>query len=121
MADDSEVKVKFTDRPSKLIYIYTLLHPEGFQRRSLADNNYRPLRELFCKLYFMSDEVLLKAVEGNFDQYISQAVAQSRVSIRKAIGHVKDFEIDLPQRNSGRTVINHAAKGGIVIIDNSLR
>ncbi len=121
MADGSEVEVKFTDRPSKLIYIYTLLHPEGFQRRSLTYNNYKPLRELFCKLYFMSDEPLLKAVEGKFDQYFNQAVTQSRVSIRKAIGRVEDFEIDLPQRNAGRTIIKHAANGGTVIIDNSLR
>ena len=116
----SEVEVKFTDRPSKLIYIYTLLHPQGFQRRSLTVNNYKPLRELFTKIYFMSDETLLKAVEGRFNTYYNQAVAQSRVAIRKAIGHVEDFEIAIPQRNLGRTVINHAAKGGTVIIDNSL-
>ena len=120
MADGSEVEVKFTDRPSKLIYIYTLLHPQGFQRRSLTVNNYKPLRELFTTIYFMSDETLLKAVEGRFNTYYNQAVAQSRVAIRKAIGHVEDFEIAIPQRNLGRTVINHAAKGGTVIIDNSL-
>lgn len=121
MADGSEVKVKFTDRPSKLIYIYTLLHPKGFQRRSLAANNYRPLRELFSKLYFTSDEALLKAVEGKFDQYVNQAVTQSRASIRKAIGRVDDFEIAAPHKNAGRIVINYAAKEGTVIIDNSLR
>jgi hypothetical protein len=68
----------------------------------------------------MSDETLLKAVEGKFDTYFNQAVSQSRVAVRKAIGRIEDFEIAIPQRNSGRTVINHAAKGGTVIIDNSL-
>ena len=33
--DDTEEVIKFEDRYSKLIYIYTLLHPKGFQRRSL--------------------------------------------------------------------------------------
>ena len=35
MENNEEVEVKFTDRYSRLIYIYTLLHPKGFQRRSL--------------------------------------------------------------------------------------
>lgn len=120
MADGSEVKVKFTDRPSKLIYIYTLLHPKGFQRRMLKANNYKPLRQLFSKIFFMPEETLLKAVDEKFDQYVSQAVSQSRVAIRKAIGNAEDFEIALPQRNGGRTVINYAANGGTVIIDSSL-
>ena len=33
--DNTEEVIKFEDRYSKLIYIYTLLHPKGYQRRSL--------------------------------------------------------------------------------------
>jgi hypothetical protein len=83
-------------------------------------NNYKPLRQLFSKIFFMPEETLLKAVDEKFDQYINQAVSQSRVAIRKAIGNAEDFEIALPQRNGGRTVINYAANGGTVIIDSSL-
>ena len=34
--DGTEEMIQFGDRYSKLIYIYTLLHPKGYQRRSLA-------------------------------------------------------------------------------------
>ena len=33
--DGTEEVLKFDDRYSKLIYIYTLMHPKGYQRRSL--------------------------------------------------------------------------------------
>ena len=38
-----EAEVKFRDRYSRLVYIYTLLHPQGYQRRLAAANNYRRL------------------------------------------------------------------------------
>ena len=120
-ADGEELEVMFTDRPSRLIYIYTLMHPEGFQRRSLQANNYRKLAELYSKLYFVSAEPMLKSIEKlGFDQYINQAVTQSRVALRKTIGKSEEFEIARPQRNGGRTLVTFAANGGNVIIDNSL-
>ena len=121
LEDGSEVEVKFRDRHSRLIYIYTLLHPKGFQRRSLTMNNYQPLRELFSKIYFESDEPLLKAIGNDFDHYISQAVAQSRRAIRQAAAHAEAFEIALPQQHGGKTLVSFAAQGGDVIIDNSLQ
>lgn len=33
--DGTEEFIQFDDRYSKLIYIYTLMHPKGYQRRSL--------------------------------------------------------------------------------------
>ena len=75
MKDGSEKVVKFRDRHSRLVYIYTLLHPKGYQRRSLTDDNYRALRVLFSKIYFASAEPLLKAIGNDFDHYFSQAVA----------------------------------------------
>lgn len=120
MEDGSEVEVKFRDRHSRLIYIYTLLHPQGFQRRSLEANNYKALRELFSKIYFKTPEPLMKAIGNNFNQYLSQAIAQSRVAVKQAAAHTEDFVIAMPTRNGGKTVVNWAAKGGEVIIDNSL-
>ena len=38
LEDGSEKEVKFRDRHSRLVYIYTLLHPQGYQRRSLRTN-----------------------------------------------------------------------------------
>ena len=112
LEDGSEKEVKFHDRHSRLVYIYTLLHPQGYQRRSLRTNNFQALRELFSRIYFESPEPLMKAIGNNFDQYFSQAVAQSRRAIRETIA--------LPQRHGGKTLVSCAANGGHVIIDSSL-
>lgn len=120
LEDGSEKEVKFHDRHSRLVYIYTLLHPKGYQRRSLKANNYQALKELFSKIYFGSAEPLLKAIGNDFDHYFSQAVAQSRRAIRETIGDSDAFEIALPQRHGGKTLVSCAANGGHVIIDSSL-
>jgi hypothetical protein len=121
MENGEEVKVKFTDRHSRLIYIYTLLHPQGYQRRSLRTNNFQALRDLFSRLYFGSAEPLMKAIGNDFDHYFSQAVAQSRKAIRETIGASELFEIALPQRHGGKTLVTFAANGGNVIMDPSLQ
>ena len=120
LEDGSEKEVKFRDRHSRLVYIYTLLHPQGYQRRSLRTNNFQALRDLFSRLYFGSAEPLMKAIGNDFDHYFSQAVAQSRRAIRETIGHSELFEIGLPQRHGGKTLVSCAANGGHVIIDSSL-
>ena len=121
LEDGSEKEVKFHDRHSRLIYIYTLLHPEGYQRRSLRTNNFQALRELFSKIYFMPADPLMNAIGNDFDHYFSQAVAQSRRAIRETIGDSGAFEIALPQRHAGKTLVTFAANGGIVNVDPSLR
>jgi hypothetical protein len=103
-----------------LVYIYTLLHSQGYQRRSLRTNNFQALRELFSRIYFGSAEPLLKVIGNDFDHYFSQAVAQSRRAIRETIGASEQFEIALPQRHGGKTLVSCAANGGHVIIDSSL-
>ena len=120
LEDGSEKEVKFRDRHSRLVYIYTLLHPQGYQRRSLRTNNFQALRDLFSRLYFGSAEPLMKAIGNDFDHYFSQAVAQSRRAIRETIGASEQFEIALPQRHGGKTLVSCAANGGHVIIDSSL-
>lgn len=120
LEDGSEKEVKFRDRHSRLVYIYTLLHPQGYQRRSLRTNNFQALRDLFSRLYFGSAEPLMKAIGNDFDHYFSQAVAQSRRAIRETIEHSELFEIGLPQRHGGKTLVSCAANGGHVIIDSSL-
>ena len=119
--DGSEKEVKFRDRHSRLVYIYTLLHPQGYQRRSLRANNFQALRDLFSRLYFESADPLMKAIGNDFDHYFSQAVAQSRKAVRKTIGQSEPFEIALPQRHGGRTLVTFAANGGNVILDPSLQ
>ena len=120
--DGQETEVKFRDRYSRLVYIYTLLHPQGYQRRLAAANNYKALRQLYTMLYFKESDALLKTIEStDFDHFFSHYIAQSRNAIRQATVHASDFAIDRPQSHDGKVLIPFVAQGGTVILDNSLR
>ena len=117
--------VVFPDRFSRLIYIYTLLHPKGFQRRSVANNNYRSLCCLFDLLYFKDNSALFKTVnkaesyqKGHF---LSHYIAQSRKAVRKALPLADEFIIDRPQNHNGKILIPFAAEGGTIILDATLQ
>ena len=117
-----ETEVKFRDRYSRLVYIFTLLHPQGYQRRLASANDYKSLRQLFTLLYFKGSDALLKTIEStNFDHFFSHYIAQSRNAIRQATPHASDFAIDRPQSHDGKVLIPFVAQGGTVILDNSLR
>ena len=107
-----ETEVKFRDRYSRLVYIYTLLHP----------HNYKALRQLYTLLYFKEGDALVKTIEStDFDHFFSHYIAQSRNAIRQATPHASDFAIDRPQSHDGKVLIPFVAQGGTVILDNSLR
>ena len=117
-----ETEVKFRDRYSRLVYIFTLLHPQGYQRRLAAANNYKALRQLYTMFYFRDSDALLKTIESTgFDHFFSHYIAQSRNAIRQATVHASDFAIDRPQSHDGKVLIPFVAQGGTVILDNSLR
>ena len=112
--DGQETEVKFRDRYSRLVYIYTLLHPQGYQRRAL--------RQLYTMLYFKESNALIKTINStDFDHFFSHYIAQSRNAIRQATVHASDFAIDRPQSHDGKVLIPFVAQGGTVILDNSLR
>ena len=120
--DGQETEVKFRDRYSRLVYIYTLLHPQGYQRRLAAANNYKVLRQLYTMLYFKESDALMKTIKSTgFDHFFSHYIAQSRNAIRQATPHASDFAIDRPQSHDGKVLIPFVALGGTVILDNSLR
>ena len=120
--DGQETEVKFRDRYSRLVYIFTLLHPQGYQRRLAAANNYKALRQLYTMFYFRDSDALLKTIESTgFDHFFSHYIAQSRNAIRQATVHASDFAIDRPQSHDGKVLIPFVAQGGTVILDNSLR
>ena len=115
-----ETEVKFRDRYSRLVYIYTLLHPQGYQRRLAAANNYKSLRQLFTLLYFRDSDALMKTIKStDFNHFFSHYIAQSRNAIRQATPHASDFAIDRPQSHDGKVLIPFVAQGGTVILDNS--
>lgn len=116
-----ETEVKFRDRYSRLVYIYTLLHPLGYQRRLAAANNYQALRQLYAMLYFKDSDALVKTVRSTgFDHFFSHYIAQSRNAVRQATPHASDFAIDRPQAHDGKVLIPFVAQGGTVILDPSL-
>ena len=117
-----ETEVKFRDRYSRLVYIFTLLHPQGYQRRLAAANNYKKLRQLYTMLYFKESNALIKTINSTgFDHFFSHYIAQSRNAIRQATVHASDFAIDRPQSHDGKVLIPFVAQGGTVILDNALR
>jgi hypothetical protein len=120
--DGTETLVDFGDRYSRLVYLYTLLHPQGFQRRQAAANDYQVLRQLYTLLYFRDSNALLKTIRSQgFDHFFSHNVAQSRKAIRRATAYAQDFAIDRPQPNGGKTLIPFVCQGGRVLLDDSLR
>ena len=113
--DGQETEVKFRDRYSRLVYIYTLLHPQGYQRRLAAANNYKALRQLYTMLYFKESNALIKTINStDFDHFFSHYIAQSRNAIRQATVHASDFAIDRPQSHDGKVLIPFVAQGGTV-------
>jgi len=119
--DGVETPVKFRDRCSRLVYIYTLMHPQGFQRRAAAANDYRELRQLFSQLYFADSEPLVRTIQSTgYDHFVSQYVAQSRVALRQSSPLASPFAIDYPQSHNGKLLIPFVADGGTVILDASL-
>ncbi len=121
--DGCETMVKFPDRPSRLIYIYTLMHPQGFQRYSVRANNYYELRQLYRKLYFRDDDALMKTIgetDDEFDHFLSQAIAQSRVAIRNTGFPTTDIKIGSP-KTYGRVMIPLVKNTSCAIIDTTLQ
>ena len=123
--DGNEIPVMFRDRYSRLVYIYTLLHPQGYQRRMASANNYRALCHLYSQLYFKDSDALLKTIESTDitrpGQFLSQYITQSRKAVRQASPLAEQFAIDRPQSHNGMVLIPFVANGGTVILDASLR
>ena len=119
--EGDETPIKFPNRCSQLIYIYTLLHPKGYQRRKAEADNYRALRHLDNLLYFRDSKAIIKSIENQgFDHFFSQGVAQSRKALRDASPLAEAFVIDHPQSHNGKLLIPFASNGGNVIIHPSL-
>ena len=118
--EGGEITVNFKDRSSRLVYIYSLLHPNGYQRHQAAAGCYAKLCQLYTMLYFKDSKALRKSIGDDFDHFFSQAVAQSRIAIRRASAQAEAFIIDRPQLHFGRTLIPAASHRGSVIMDASL-
>lgn len=109
MADGSESIVDFTGRTAKVLYVYTLMNPNGVERSSICEN--RELAHLFSKMYHLPVDKLT-GIEG---QALNQAIAQSRAAISKAIGIEagdNDFVFNEYMSRKGDTLVVPFAKNG---------
>ena len=120
--DDTEEVIKFEDRYSKLIYIYTLLHPKGFQRRSLnkPEKAFPELASLYRAIFMADPERLIAYTAKDFNHMMSMAVSFVRKAIDKMIG-CEELTIGNPRQYYGRTVIPAVYNGLEVIIDSQIQ
>ena len=120
--DNTEEVIKFEDRYSKLIYIYTLLHPKGYQRRSLnkSEQSFPELASLYRAIFMADPERMIASAEKDFDHMMSMAVSFVRKAIDKMIG-CEELTIGNPRQYYGRTVIPAVYNGLEVILDSQLQ
>jgi hypothetical protein len=123
--DDTEDVIKFPDRYSKLVYIYTLLHPKGFQRYTLnkPEKRYPELSSLYSSIFMIGAERLidyLSKEEKSFNQMMNQAITGVRKAFMGKVG-CEELVIDRPNNNNGRTLIPAVRDGLEVIIDSQLK
>jgi hypothetical protein len=120
--DGTEEVIKFDDRYSKLIYIYTLMQPKGYQRRSLNKKaqGFPELPRLYRAIYMADPERLISCAAKDFNHMMSMAVSFIRKAIDKMIG-CEELTIGNPRQFYGRTVIPAVYNGLEVIIDSQLQ
>ena len=116
--DNTEETINFDDRYSKLIYVYTLMHPNGYQRRSLdkRETGYPELANLYNALFLTSPERLIRYAEQDFNHMISMAVSFIRKAIKDIVG-CENLSIGNPRQYNGRTIIPAVRDGLKIIID----
>ena len=120
--DNTEEVIKFEDHYSKLIYIYTLLHPKGYQRRSLnkPEKAFPELASLYRAIFMAYPKRMIASAEKDFDHMMSMAIAFVRKAIDKMMG-CEELSIGNPRQYNGRTVIPAVYNGLEVIIDSQLQ
>ena len=120
--DDTEEVIHFEDRYSKLIYIYTLMHPKGYQRRSLnkPEKDFSELACLYRAVFMADPDRLIAYAAKDFDHMMSMAVSFIRKVLKKMIG-CEALTIGNSRHYNGRTVIPAVHDGLEVIIDSQLQ
>ena len=120
--DNTEEAIKFEDRYSKLLYIYTLLHPKGYQRRSLnkPEKAFPELASLFRAIFMADPKRLIAAAEKDFNHMMSMAIAFVRKAIGRKMGY-EELTFGNPRQYNGRTVIPAVYNGLEVIIAPNLQ
>ena len=120
--DDTEEVIQFEDRYSKLIYIYTLMHPKGYQRRSLnkPEKDFSELACLYRAVFMADPDRLIAYAAKDFDHMMSMAVSFVRKVLKKMIG-CEALTIGNSRHYNGRTVIPAVHDGLEVIIDSQLQ
>ena len=119
--DDTEEVIKFGDRYSKLIYIYTLMHPKGYQRRCLnnRERNFPELTSLYQTIFMADPDRLVNYAAQKFDHMMNMAISFIRKAFRNKTG-LEQLSIGNPRQYNGRVVIPAVFDGLKVILDSQL-
>ena len=120
--EGNEIPVLFHDRYSRLVYIYTLMHPKGYQRRSLnkPEKDFSELACLYRAVFMADPDRLIAYAAKDFDHMMSMAVSFIRKVLKKMIG-CEVLTIGNSRHYNGRTVIPAVHDGLEVIIDSQLQ
>ena len=120
--DGSEETIRFKDRYSKLIYVYTLMHPKGYQRRSLnkSEKDFSELADLYRALFMADPNRMIAYAAKEFDHMMSMAVSFINKAFEGRIG-CEELSIGNTRHYYGKTVIPAAYNGLEVIIDSQLQ
>ena len=119
--DNTEETINFADRYSKLIYVYTLMHPKGYQRRTLdnSEKEFPELADLYNALFMASPERLIQNAKRDFNHMMNMAISFIRKAVKRMVG-CEELTIGNPRQYNGRTVIPAVHDGLEVIIDSQL-
>ena len=118
----NQTPIHFSDYNSCLLYVYALLHPQGFQRRKLVADNFQELCQLYSLLFLKKSQKLIKSINTvGIERFLNHYVSSSRRAIRAASPAAGQFLIDRPNAHKGKLLIPFVAENGQVIVDDSLR
>lgn len=106
----SRYELHFAERPAKVLYMFALRHPEGFQRRLLARDNYAELLDICRQIYGTGIALRTsKRLASNFDRFVSQGMA----ALRRGIAASTTDNVVLAK---GLSLVDPRSTGGLVYI-----
>lgn len=119
--NDTEVPIKFRHRNSMVLYVYTLMHPNGYKRASLdkRDKGFPELASLYNTLFMSNPKRLIEQAEKDYDHFFSMAAADIHKTIGRHVG-LEELTFDSPRQHNDRTLIPAVKNGLQVIIDRQL-
>ena len=122
MTNGKEITLDFKNNNRAInIYVYALTHPKGFYRRTLQNNNFKEIVDLYSKMNRSGIERFENSLNNDFDRIVSQAISQVRRAITQASREeVWKENVSLVKGAKELLYIPFVKNGGRVIIDDRI-